>query len=50
MVALQNGTYKTVPIDTCVSGLKRVDVDELYNKDQYRAQVNHLVGKPMFLY
>ncbi|MGD9703188.1 MAG: 6-phosphofructokinase [Acidimicrobiia bacterium] len=50
MVALQNGIYTTVPIDTCVSGLKRVDVDELYNRDQYRAQVNHLLGKPMFLY
>jgi 6-phosphofructokinase 1 len=49
MVALQNGMYTTVPIKTCVSGLKRVDVDELYDKDQYRAQVNHLLGKPMFL-
>lgn len=50
MVALQNGIYTTVPIETCVSGLKRVDVDELYDKDQYRAQVSHLLGKPMFLY
>jgi 6-phosphofructokinase 1 len=49
MVALQNGMYTTVPIKTCVSGLKRVDVDELYDKEQYRAQVNHLLGKPMFL-
>lgn len=50
MVALQNGMYTTVPIGTCISGLKRVDVDELYDKDQYRARVNHLLGKPMFLY
>jgi ATP-dependent phosphofructokinase / diphosphate-dependent phosphofructokinase len=50
MVALQNGMYTTVPIDSCISGLKRVDVDELYDRDQYRAQVNHLLGKPMFLY
>jgi 6-phosphofructokinase 1 len=50
MVALQNGMYTTVPIDTCVSGLKRVDVDELYDRDQYRAHVSHLLGKPMFLY
>ena len=49
MVALQNGLYTTVPIKTCVSGLKRVDVHELYDKDEYRAQVNHLLGKPMFL-
>ncbi len=50
MVALQSGMYTTVPIKSCISGLKRVDVDELYDKDQYRAQVNHLLGKPMFLY
>jgi 6-phosphofructokinase 1 len=50
MVALQNGMYTTVPIDSCVSGVKRVDVDELYDRDQYRARVNHLLAKPMFLY
>jgi 6-phosphofructokinase len=49
MVALQNGMYTTVPVKTCVSGLKRVDVGELYDKDQYRARVSHLLGKPMFL-
>ncbi|MGZ4674871.1 MAG: phosphofructokinase, partial [Ilumatobacteraceae bacterium] len=49
MVALQNGMYTTVPIKTCVSGLKRVDVEELYDKDQYQARVHHLLGKPMFL-
>jgi 6-phosphofructokinase 1 len=49
MVALQNGMYTTVPVKTCVSGLKRVDVEELYDKEQYRAQVHHLLGKPMFL-
>jgi 6-phosphofructokinase 1 len=50
MVGLQNGMYTTVPIKTCVSGVKRVDVDELYDKDEYRARVNLLLGKPMFLY
>jgi ATP-dependent phosphofructokinase / diphosphate-dependent phosphofructokinase len=50
MVALQNGVYTTVPIDTCVSGVKRVDVDELYDAVNYRPRVEHLLGKPMFLY
>jgi 6-phosphofructokinase 1 len=50
MVGLQSGIYTTVPIETCISGLKRVDVDELYDRDQYRAHVHHLLGKPMFLY
>jgi 6-phosphofructokinase len=50
MVALQNGQYTTVPVDTCTQGLKRVDVGELYDTDQYRPKVHHLLGKPMFLY
>ena len=49
MVALQNGLYTTVPITTCISGVKRVDVHELYDKEEYRAQVSHLLGKAMFL-
>jgi len=50
MVALQNGMYTTVPIDTCVSGVKRVDVDELYDREAYRPKLRHVTGKPMFLY
>lgn len=50
MMALQNGTYTTVPADTCIQGLKRVDVDELYDVEAYKPKVHHLLGKPMFLY
>jgi 6-phosphofructokinase 1 len=50
MMALQNGTYTTVPADTCIQGLKRVDVDELYDVNKYKPVVHHLLGKPMFLY
>jgi 6-phosphofructokinase len=50
MVALQNGVYTTVNVDTCTQGLKRVDVPELYDVDTYRPHVTHLLGKPMFLY
>lgn len=50
MVALQNGQYTTVPIDTCTQGIKRVDVGELYDAEQYRPKVHHVLGKPMFLY
>jgi ATP-dependent phosphofructokinase / diphosphate-dependent phosphofructokinase len=50
MVALQNGVYTTVPMDTAVAGTKRVDVGELYDAEQYRPRVGHLLGKPMFLY
>jgi ATP-dependent phosphofructokinase / diphosphate-dependent phosphofructokinase len=50
MVALQSGQYTTVPVDTCTQGLKRVDVEELYDAQSYRPKVHHLLGKPMFLY
>jgi 6-phosphofructokinase 1 len=50
MVALQNGQYTTVPVDSCVQGTKRVDIDELYDIQTYRPKVSHMLGKPMFLY
>jgi ATP-dependent phosphofructokinase / diphosphate-dependent phosphofructokinase len=50
MVALQNGQYTTVPADTCTQGVKRVDVEELYDAENYRPRVKHPLGKPMFLY
>jgi 6-phosphofructokinase 1 len=50
MVALRNGTYTSVPISVTGEGVKRVDVDELYDVDAYRPKVRHVSGKPMFLY
>jgi len=50
MVALRNGTYTSVPVSTIMQGLKRVDVEELYDVDQYRPKVRNVEGKPMFLY
>jgi 6-phosphofructokinase 1 len=50
MVALQHGAYASVPIRTISTGLKRVDVPELYNPQQYLPVVTHVRGKPMFLY
>ncbi|HEY3341303.1 MAG TPA: 6-phosphofructokinase [Anaerolineae bacterium] len=50
MVALRNGTYTSVPISTIMQGQKRVDVDELYDSENYLPKVRHVDGKPMFLY
>ena len=50
MVALRSGTYTNVPISVTKEGVKRVDVDELYDVDEYRPKVRHVLGKPMFLY
>jgi 6-phosphofructokinase 1 len=50
MVALRNGSYTTVPISATREGVKRVDVDELYDVGAYRPKLRHVTGKPMFLY
>ena len=50
MVALSQGVYTDVPMSTITSGQKRVDVGELYDAEQYRPKVRHVMGKPMFLY
>jgi len=50
MVALRGGTYTNVPISETSDGVKRVDVDELYDSENYRPKIRHVMGKPMFLY
>ncbi len=50
MVALREGRYTHVPLSTVVSGIKRVDVDQMYDSLQYRPRVVDVMGKPMFLY
>jgi 6-phosphofructokinase 1 len=50
MVALRSGTYTHVPIGVTKEGVKRVDVDELYDPETYLPKVRHVLGKPMFLY
>ena len=50
MVSLSQGIYTDVPMSTITTGLKRVDVRELYDAEEYRPKVRHVMGKPMFLY
>ncbi len=50
MVALREGRYTHVAADYTMRGIKRVDVDEFYDVDEYRPKVSHVQGKPMFLY
>jgi 6-phosphofructokinase 1 len=50
MVVLRNGVYTNVPVTTVQDGVKRVDVDALYDVEEYRPKVRHMDGKPMFLY
>jgi 6-phosphofructokinase 1 len=50
MVALREGKYTCVPANILSQGIKRVDVDELYDVETYRPKVRHVREKPMFLY
>jgi 6-phosphofructokinase 1 len=50
MVSLSQGIYTDVPMSVITTGQKRVDVPELYDAEQYRPKVRHVMGKPMFLY
>ncbi len=50
MVALRDGKYTHIPMSDVAMGLKRVDVDELYDVDAYRPKVHSVLNKPMFLY
>ncbi|MFU8771608.1 MAG: 6-phosphofructokinase [Anaerolineales bacterium] len=50
MVALRDGRYTHVPADSVKRGSKHVDVDELYDVENYRPRIQKMEGKPMFLY
>ena len=50
MVALQDGLYTYIPGDTPGLGNRNVDVDELYDIEQYKTKLRKARGKPMFLY
>lgn len=49
MVALRGGVYTDIPISMIMQGRKVVDVNELYDIDQYRPKIRHVAGMPMFL-
>ncbi|WP_381486833.1 6-phosphofructokinase [Sphingosinicella xenopeptidilytica] len=50
MVTLTSGNYCHVPANSVLQGAKHVDVDRLYDRDQYRARLKSVEGMPMFLY
>lgn len=50
MVALREGKYTVIPVGTISLGKKTVDTQELYDSENYRPKVAHVLHKPMFLY
>lgn len=49
MVALQNGCYTAIPIEDIIGGIKVVEVEKYYDKEQYRPLIKDIMGVPMFL-
>jgi 6-phosphofructokinase 1 len=50
LVALRDGNYANLPLQILGEGVRRVDVDALYDAERYLPKVRHVDGKPMFLY
>ena len=50
MVALRSGIYTNIPLSLTREGVKRVDVSELYDAENYLPKIRNVDGKPMFLY
>ena len=49
MVALNDGRYTSVPVETMATGKKRVDIDKFYDIELYRPKIKEYIGMPMFL-
>lgn len=49
MVALQEGKYTTVGLNSVIAGKKHVDVDRFYDRQTYRPHVTRVAQLPMFL-
>jgi len=49
MVALRDGVYTEVPVSVTGEGVKTVDIDELYDSENYRPKIRSVAGKAMFL-
>src|SRR5436309_5533804 len=49
LTSLRDGNYANVPLAVLGQGVKRVDVDSLYDEESYRPKIRHVDGKPMFL-
>ena len=50
LVRLSGGVYGSAPLSIVAAGLKRVDIDALYDRQAYRPKIASVLGLPMYLY
>jgi 6-phosphofructokinase 1 len=49
MAAISGGCYQMVPIPDSKLGPRKIDVDSMYDTDQYRPKYSRMAGMPVFL-
>ena len=49
MVAIKDGRYVTQPADIHTKGSHRVDIDSMYDAENYRPAISRVEGTPMYL-
>jgi len=49
MMSVRDSKYAAIPADTCTLSKRRVDIDALYDRTEYRPRIPGILGKPMFL-
>ena len=49
LVVVQNGRYRSIPIDRVIASKKTVNVEEHYNTDRLRPLFKSFEGKPLFI-
>jgi len=49
LVVLQNGRYRSIPVETVTSTKKTVNVEEHYNTERLRPKFQSFEGKPLFI-
>lgn len=49
MVAVRDGCYAVQPADISTKGFHRVDVDSMYDEENYRPAIRRVEGSPMYL-
>lgn len=49
MTALRNGLYTLVEANSCMESQRRVNVEKMYDVDNYRPQIRDIIGMPMYM-
>jgi 6-phosphofructokinase 1 len=49
MTAIVDGCYTAVPLQRVAAGPRAVDVENYYDREQYRVRIDRVEGAPMFL-